>query len=449
MNNPPHYSPRWSRSAVGADADQDGLILVRATGRGGHLSFDTILPASVSSNETVAACLLQRESFIKWLTVPLASVRKAERVFASQLDVQLPFSVEDCTFALVATQPTADRSGTRGLLAGARNSDIEKRLGELQTAGVNPHVLDQESLALWSQCVREWPTGQGVRILVHLGVNRTTLVTGQGDELVSAHSLRHADPDQIIRLLKSTFPAPPADSQWMWTGPLAADADVVRKQQADLADRWPGTLKVARDPKTFLARALASRALTSSPCRCNLRAGPFTHPLFAKRQSQIPYRTAAALLAAGLVLIAVNLAWQFKFHRQMDRTQEQLHRLAVDITGSPRLVPRGQELLSSRRALETQSHQLEPFLAATDKPLAELLRSVLLIGQEEGLAFETVTLTRQALMIHGLSPKWDQCERAVNRLKPLGTNVKAERKDTPPGEARQAFVISMGWSHER
>jgi hypothetical protein len=35
------------------------------------------------------------------------------------------------------------------------------------------------------------------------------------------------------------------------------------------------------------------------------------------------------------------------------------------------------------------------------------------------------------------------------RLKEHGTNVKVERKDTPQGEERLAFVISMGWSHEQ
>lgn len=438
----------WFRSAIGVDSDPDGLILVRATRRGKNPSCETISATDLAPNEIIAACLLQRESFMKWLTVPLPSARKAERVFPSLLDVQLPFSIEDCGYALVMTRPTADHAGTRGLLVGARNGDIEKRLGELQAAGVNPHVLDQESLALWSQGLQEWPAEPFVRILVYLGTNRTTLVIGQGEEILGAHSLRQADPDQIFRLLKSTFPTPPAASQWMWTGPLAADPGTVQTLQTALAARWPGPMKVARDPITFLARALAVRASDPSSSRCNLRGGSFTHPLFARRQGQRPYRAAAALLCAALVLCAVNLAWQITLQHRLTRAQDRIRALAVDIAGSPRLVPRGQEILISQRTLATQTRLMAPFLAA-EQPLAETLRTVLTIGREEGLAIETLTLNGPTVVLHGLVPKWSQCERAVMRLKQHGTNVKAERKDAPSGEERLAFVISMGWSHEK
>jgi hypothetical protein len=234
----------------------------------------------------------------------------------------------------------------------------------------------------------------------------------------------------------------------MWTGPLAADPGAVQTLQASFASRWPGPMKVARDPKTFLARALAVRALNSASSHCNLRGGSFTHPLFARRQGQRPYRAAAALLCAALVLIAVNLAWQVTAQHRLAQAQERIRTLAVDITGSPRLVPRGQEILISRRALDTQTRLMAPFLAA-EKPMAEVLRAVLTIGRDEGLAIETLTLNGQTVVLHGLVPKWSQCERAVLRLKEHGTNVKAERKDTPSGEERLAFVISMGWSHEK
>lgn len=447
MSNLLKPSSVWFRSAVGVDSDADGLILMRATRRGKNPSYETISLGDLASNDTVAAGLFQRESFIKWLTVPLPSARKAERVFPSLLDVQLPFSIEDCGYALIMTRPTADQAGTRGLLVGARNGDIEKRLGELQAAGVNPHVLDQESLALWSQGLQEWPATPTVRVLVYLGTNRTTLVIGQGDEILGAHSLRQADPDQIFRLLKSTFPTTPATSQWLWTGPLAADPEAVQKLQTALATRWPGPMKVARDPKTFLARALAVRALVPSAFRCNLRGGSFTHPLIARRQGQRPYRAAAALMCAALLLIAVNLIWQVTSQHRLNRAQDRIRALAVDIAGSPRLVPRGQEVLISQRAIATQTRLMAPFLAA-EQPLAEALRTVLTIGRDEGLAIETLTLNGQTVVLHGLVPKWSQCERAVMRLKERGTNVKVERKDTPQGEERLAFVISMGWSHE-
>jgi hypothetical protein len=208
-------------------------------------------------------------------------------------------------------------------------------------------------------------------------------------------------------------------------------------------------MEVARDPKTFLARALAARALSPPANRCNLGTGRFTHPLLVTRQNRAPFRAVSALLAAGLLLMAINLAWQAAMGRRMAFAQDQIRRLAIEVTGSPRLVPRGQELLASRRALESQSRQMEPFLESATMPLSESLKQVLAICGEEGLAVETLSITRQVVVIHGLAPKWTHCEKAVSRLKQLGNNVKVERKDTPTGEVRQAFVISMGWPHER
>ena len=445
-------SAPWTHTAYGVDSDQGRLTIVKATRRGGHLTFSAANPKDLSTGGAVAACALQRESFIKWLTAALASARKAEKVFPALLDVQLPFSIEDCQFTLVETRPAPGRVGTCGLVAGARSADIEKRLAGLHDAGVEPHVLDQEGLALWSQCLDEHPVAKEsnpLRAILYLGSERVTLAVGLGDEFLGAHSLRQADAEQLVRLLKSYATPAPTATQWLWTGPLAADLAAVEKGFADLAGRWPGsTLKVVRDPATFLARALANRALTDGPCRCNLRSGKFLHPLLQQRETRAPYRWAAGLLAAGLLLVAVNLAWEVASNRMLTRARDTIQTVAVEIAGSPRLVPRGQEVLSARRALDLQSRQLEPFLAGIERPLPATLNSVLAVGQAEGVTFDSLTLNRQALVVHGLAAKWSQCERVVAPLKALGSNVKVERKDSPTGETRVAFVLSMELNRE-
>jgi hypothetical protein len=435
------------------DEDQGRLIAVKAVRRGRRLTFTTAALPGEARGDAVAACLLQRESFTKWLAAALPSARKAERVFPSLLDVQLPFSIEECRHVLVETRPVSDRPGTRGLVAGARDPDIEKRLAALQTAGVNPQVLDQEGLALWSQAYAERslaPGSPALQVVVYLGAGRTTLALGRGDEFLGAHSLRPADVDGLVRLLKS-YPATASEPlQWLWAGPLAAQPAVVEKWEADLSARRPGlTAKVARDPETFLARALAARALTVGPCRCNLRSGPFTHPLIARRQARVPYRLAIGLLAAGLLSIAVNLAWMAASQRLLARAKATLHDLAAETAGSPRLVQLNQEVVGARRAVEAQAALVEPLAAAIERPLPAVLGKVLAAGQAEALAFETLVLTRRSLVVHGYAPQWANAERAVARLRAPGAEPRAERKDAPAGESRVGFVIGMEWPREK
>lgn len=446
-------SAPWTHTAYGVDGDQDRLFIVKATRHGRQLTFCSATAGELSSGGAVAACVLQRESFAKWLTAALSSVRKAEKVFPSLLDVQLPFSVEDCQYALVDTRSASGRPGIRGLAVGARSADIEKRLSALRDAGVEPHVLDQESLALWSQALEEHPItegGQPLRAVLYLGSERVTLAMGQGDEFLGAHSLRQFDPEQIVRLARSYAPAGVASLQWLCAGPLAADPVAVERGRAALGTRWPGsTLSVARDPAGFLPRALATRALTAGASRCNLRAGRFLHPLYQQQAAQAPFRLAAGLLAAGLLLVTVNLAWAVVLHRMLAHARNTVQTLAIEIAGTPRLVPKGQEVLGARRALELRSRQLEPFLASVEAPLPAVLGTALAAGQIQGITFEALTLNRNTLAIHGRAANWGQCEQLAGRLRRLASTVKTERKEGSAADTRIAFVLSMELAREK
>lgn len=453
MNAPVHLPPAaWpagTRAAFGVDEHRGQLIVVRATRRGRAAAFDAA-STQAPSDGLVSVALPQHDSFLKWITAPLASARKAGRVFGALLDVQLPFSVEDCQTALVQIRPTPDGTGTRGLMAGARHEAIARRLDEGKALGVAPHILDHEGLALWSQGLAEFPADPaGLRVLVYLKAERATVVVGQGDQVLGAHGLRQTQADQIIRLVRSYVTDRPAATLWVIMGP-AAEPGTARDLFAALADRWPGSmLKTAQDPATFLARALASRALGLGVDLCNLRTGPFLHPTLAIQTRRAPYRRLAAILIASLALIAVNVAWQQAAAWKLAALQRQIGQMAVEVAGAPRLVPRGQEVLGARRALDSQTRDLEPFLASAPPTLTDLLGTVLAIGQAEGVTFETVMLTRKNAVLHGRADDWTRCERTDGRLKTVGNDVKVERKDAASNSNRVAFVISMGVARDR
>jgi len=445
----------WAKTAFGIDCSERNPIIVKATKTRRSLNFENIdetTLATVPASAVIADCLLQKESFTRWLTAPIASAQKAEKVFPSLLDIQLPFSVEDCEYTLLQTRPTTDRTGTRGLVAGARTVDIEKRLTVLSALGVNPHLLDQEGLALWTQSLEESPFVKGgseLRIVLYLSTERVTLSIGQNSEFLGAHTMRQLDADQIHRILKSYFPAPPPLTQWFITGPQAILPESGESPLDSLTKRWPGPMKMTREPPTFLARALATRALTPGPIRCNLRTGRFLHPALEQRQAKRPYQWAIASLMAGLLLCTINMAWIiFGAYRAAD-IQKKLHALATEITGSPHGIPAGQELLASRRAIETETLAMEPFLAATDTPITPTLKTLLLVAHKEGISIETLSMSRKNRVIQGFAPKWTQAEAACRHLNNQGWVATLERKDSPPGEERVAFIIGLERSHEK
>jgi hypothetical protein len=205
----------WAHTAYGIDENGGQPILIKAVRRGRSLSFskaDSSETATPAPRTVLAACLFQRESFTRWLTAPIASSRKAATVFHSLLDIQLPFSVEDCEIALLGTMPTDDGTGTRGLVAGARHEDIEKKLEGLAQSGLDPHLLDHESIALWHQSLIEYaPVREesSPRVVIYLGSDRITLVADQSAVFLGALSLRQPEAEAIHRFLKSHFPDVP------------------------------------------------------------------------------------------------------------------------------------------------------------------------------------------------------------------------------------------------
>ncbi len=446
----------WSKTAYGIDFSESQPIIIKGAKSGRSLSFESVNIASLDSlppHSTIAACLLQKESFTRWLIAPIASAKKATKVFPALLDVQLPFSAEDCEYTLLQTTATPDHTGTRGLIAGARYVDIEKRLNAFDTLGLpSPHLLDQEAIALWTQSLHESPRIEGdpeLRIILYISSERVTLAIGQKDEFLGAHTMRQLDPDQIHRIIKSYFSTPPKLTQWFITGPHPTLPEPMGAPLDTLTKRWPGPMKITREPKTFLARALVTRALTSGPIRCNLRTGRFLHPLLAQRQAKRPYQWATAMLMAGLLLCAINIAWVLFVANRTAEIQKTFRSLAVEITGSPLGIPVGQEVLMAHRAIEAQTRAIEPFLAATDRPIAQTLKTILLVSGEEGLTIETLTMSRKNMVIHGLAPKWTQAETARRRLNTPEWVATLERKDSAPGEERVAFVIGLGRSYEK
>ena len=439
----------WARTALGVDDTSGKTVVVRAIRRFGRLRLERCPDAPATalppSRTAVAACLRQRESFIRWVEAPLASPRKALRVFPSLLDVQLPFSIEDCAFQVVDARPAPGGQASRGLAVGARIADIDKRIQAFPPGLGSPHLLDQESVALWSQSLAEEPVRSPAtpRAVIYESDDRLTAVIGRGNELLGAHTWRTFEPDPVSRALRLYFPDAAAECLCLWAGPSALNAAAVRSRHAALAGRWPGSLVIPPEPDAFLARALATRALTAGPLRFDARQGSQVHPAVAERQRQAPLKAAAACLAAGLCLCLVNAIWMAGSARRLGQAQAALHAAALRVTGSERLLPHDQDRLGAERTLAERTRLAGPLLAPFRAPLTATLNTVLAAAQAEGLGVQSLTANRSRVVLQATVPAWANGERAAQRLQQQGWKTKIDRKGDTGGHVSIALMAEV------
>lgn len=449
------YPESRRRVCYGVDASGDTRIVVRGVRTRGRVNCTPVdgaapaLAADVASGRAVAAgCLLERESLTHWLDAPFPSMAKAQRIFPTLMDIRLPFPIEECAYALADFSSGGGRNA-RLLAAVARFEDVERRIAALEAMGVDAAVLDQEGLALWTQSLHEMPmisgrqaeAGSGpVRVVVYVGPDRMTIALGRSEEFLAAYGARQARPDDASRFLQATLGTVPSSLQWVFAGPAARGRAPVEALYRELAAKWPAPLLVHADPETFLARALATRALLAGPLRCNLRTGRFTHPSVTRIRRRSALTTAALFLAAGLLLCGGNAAWRMAAARKEAQVQSALTRISSQISGLDK-PPKGNELLVARRAFQAGSEKWAPFARAFEPSLTLTLRELLHAGQKHGLRFGGLTLRNGAVLIEGAAEDWNQCDKFSSWLEREGHPNKLERREAL-AEEKVRFTIS-------
>jgi len=427
---------RWARVCYGVDAGGEQPVIVRAEKRRGRFSWEAlpagaVLPAERETGHVVAACLHAGESFTRWIEAPFPSLSKAGRVFPTLLDIQLPFPLEDCVYAFLAAH--AEQDTTQALAVAARVSAVQTRLDALQDTGIDPLILDQEGLALWSCSLSETPPDEperhAPRIVVSLGAAGGTLAVGAGERFLGAHRIVQDDAGQVSRVLKSYFEDRPSKVLWFWCGSGSEDAARVKALHSQLAETWPGPSVVHDDPRTFLARALAARALLPGPLRCNLRSGALAHGALKHRAGLLSARAAALFLAAGLLLCAANLGWRSAARRREASLDRSFNTLRDELAGYPVGAAKGEQALGIvRDMLDKRTSGLAPFRRAFEPSLARRIEAIVRAGAANGLQYATLSIDDADIVVGGTGEDWNKCETLSALLTDEGYDVTLDRK---------------------
>jgi hypothetical protein len=218
--------------------------------------------------------------------------------------------------------------------------------------------------------------------------------------------------------------------------------------QEELRKEWPGPSFVHDVPGTFLARAIAIRAMSAGALRCNLRSGSLTHPAVARRTGRNAIGTALVYLAAGLLLCAMNLAWGVLVSQKEANVDRVLGTLADRLAGY-HVTGKGEIALKMvKEAVKPRKEMLRPFLNGFEPSLADTIVSLVDVARKNDLNYEMLSIARDKATVNGTAGNWKKCEAVTDCLKQKGYSAgKPDRKESLV-DSRVMFSVTTGGAGE-
>lgn len=463
--------PDGFKTAYGLELSGDRLVLVRAVRRG---MPQLVLSAAVDSDEArrvlqavagevekgaaaLAVAAPAAQTVVRRLRAPFASVQKAAKVWPSLLDVELPFPVESAI--CIYGDPRVENGGTLAVAAALRIHDLAACGDAGRAAGAEPTHCDAEALALWSQLATEAPPARGElpRAMVWLGAGHVSIVRGRGAEFMAAHVLRASpasgDPAAFGALWAARaaqiFGAHLAESGgsemdvW-WAGPGAEDEACVARLRQALPAEMALRHETCRQPASFLARALARRAVDGTGV--NFKSGEWMHPALRRAQEKSRKCACFGVVAASVVVLALNGGESVLRNRRSGQVQRQLVEAARAIAGEH--VPRGQERLIVERAISRRDEETQPFRNALDPTGVEGgLARAMAEAKALGIEIAQLRLSAAAISIEGSAASIQDIEGLAERLRGQGWTVQSDSPGRTP-EGRQQFILKGLARHE-
>lgn len=457
----------WALRACGVDWNGGAPIVVEARMRGGRPICRPLppeaVPAALSGVKTaVAAALPPGRAMAVWLQTPLSAPAKARRVLPTLLDMAMPFALDDCVYAfspLETVPPLAavgepvspgeprERGKLAALAVAARRDDVAAQLAVYAGKGVDPHVLDHEGLALWTEAQRTLPVpdAEGVRAVVWVREGEALLALGAGQRFWSAHRITDMAGGTLARTVRVQLDAvaggrhAKAPLTWLWGGvSVPACAALRSRVEADL----PAAVSLnLPNGEAFLAGALAVRALVAGPLRFNMRRDALAHPAGRRQTDARHQRLAARLVAAALVLLVANGVCARVRAQRLQAVQTQFKATIDRVTGWPVAAAGENALLIAQRELATRQEAYRPVVRVFGPSLLETLGRVLAAAASSGVSLRSLLLDFEKVVLLGEAASPADAQRLLGQVQENGYD--AELRVMPASEDQPtAFEIT-------
>jgi hypothetical protein len=386
-------APRCAAGMAGAGDDR---VVVRAT-RSGRAVRQQEPALALPRGTRLSKAIPVEETVSCELAMPFGRRRKSYRVLPSQLDLRVPFPIEESAYAFAESEVGAE---TYVVGLAVRDRQMSAVTGG-EASG--PHVVDSEGLALWDESLETMlPANEGEgRIVLYVTGERLVVVAGRGGRFLGAQVLPLEPGGGFDRFVTAHFGVL-RTADWLAhvAGPGAASA---REPLEALVARNGGRYVEADDSGVFLARALARRALGRGRYLCNLRSGRWAHPAVVAARVRA-LRTATVLFGvAALIVGGASVFWSVRLLDQQRRFEGQLALRAEGVAGGL-VTLRGEDMMRqlSRSVVAREAEVrewgrlngpgCEPLLAPLSSEAAALGIELRGIAAKEGvLSIELVT----------------------------------------------------------
>ncbi len=444
-------SSGWPKVCYGVDLCSTEPIVVLAAKKHGRIVWDkvelnsTTLAKAVGDQAVTATCVSARDSLTRRLEAPFSSRKKTLRVLPTLLDIQLPFSIEDCQYEFLDYRKTD--SGTMEALAVAATKDnISSKIVSIKEAGFDPEIIDIEGLAAWSQILHETASessaaDEQMRVVLILEGDLSSLTIGRGQSFLNSYGLRAYDTKRVLRLVKAYQAAQDEKVLWFLAGTGAEEIDLVSQWKNELSKHSYQDVDIVKDPSLFLARALAIRTLSAEPLRCNLRGGELTHSRIAEHSHGMQIKFALLLLVTGILLSAGNVFMQRDISARQTSVNKRV-KASVDSLAGYHVTAMGAHALSVvKNSIAARKSDLKPFLQAFEPSLLKIIADIADVAKRNDLRLETISLNYDKVSVSGSSAEFEASEEIAAVLVRAGYTVSNKRGSAIADE-RIPFTIT-------
>jgi hypothetical protein len=359
------------------------------------------------------------------------------------MDVQMPFSIEECSVAFTQPEKAAD-GRISAVAAAARKEDVMKFIAAAGENGIKPMYLDAEGLAVWHGSVSEIPAEENEAVAVlRAEAAGSVLCLGRSQKIISAHSLPSLEAGSVKRLLNAAFGAPSALA-WRIAGSLAGDP-ATRKFVEDLGDAWRKSIRIHESPEELVARSVARRALSGGGYAVNLRQSELLHPELASLRSGKVRGVSAILSGCGIILMLLSSGLNVLIESRIDSLEDEFKRAASEMAGGDLGGASGIHALQRAEAsVEKLLEKAAPFLAPFEPSMMAFVRDVAEEARKGDLVLESFTVGTGEARIEGAAPSWAVPEAMESFLRRRGLSVKLERQESLASESVQFVITAKG-----
>lgn len=397
------------------------------------------------------------------LSLPFSDRKRLDQTIPFELESHLPFELDE-TVVDFQVLGTGDDGASQVLAVSAPKATVREHLATLAEAGLDPRLVDLDSLAPLN-VVRDAAASRGGRIaFVGLDATRTSIAVLADGRLagmrVLSHGVANGDVERCLRDVRWSLLAL-ADGEPMaslWVGGDAADTPGVLAALGRTLGTTPqslDTLAIASVPvalrgkqATFAtALGLALRAIgDAAPFGVDLRRGEFAYHREREALWSGLARAGVLALVALVLMVASFVLDSRRLEAQRDAVRGEIRSLFTSVLPNVRTIVNERAQLESEIAALEKQRRLYGGLAPSAPRAIDCLRALTAaVPKDVPLDVEELSLDGEALRLRGSTRTYENVEAVKRGLaaRPEFRNVETKDVRASVDGQRIDFRLSL------